>query len=82
MYNALVRVRAELARPLGAPGLAPEDAVPADYVNDFYQGGIDMLRGLTTDVVRDVQIVRSIDTSMRFGRTHPAGALMVRLQLR
>lgn len=82
MFDALQRIRADLFRPRRAEGLAPDDAVPAVYVNEFYQGTIDVLRGLTTDVVRDVQVVRSIDTSQRFGRAHPAGALMVRLQLR
>jgi len=82
MYDALRQVRGDLFRPRRAPGGTTAEELPAVYVNEFYQGAIDVLQGLTTDVVRDVQVVRSIDTSMRFGRAHPAGALLVRLQLR
>ncbi len=82
MYDALRQLRSELFRPRSAPDRSAEDALPAVYINEFYQGNLEILRGLTTDVVRDVQLVRSLDTSMRFGRAHPAGALMVRLQLR
>lgn len=82
VYDALRQVRADLFRTNRPAGAAADEVLPAVYVNEFYQGDVEVLRGITTDVVRDVQIVRSIDTAMRFGRAHPAGALMVRLQLR
>lgn len=82
LFEALRRVRADLFRPRDAMGGSSDDALPAVYVNDVHQGDISALRGFATEVVRDVQLVRSIDTSLRFGRAHPAGALIVRLQLR
>lgn len=82
VHDALRQVRADLFRSRRPAGAAADETLPAVYVNEFYQGDVEVLRGITTDVVRDVQIVRSIDTAMRFGRAHPAGALMLRLQLR
>ncbi len=82
LFEALRRVRADLFRPRDAMGVSSDDALPAVYVNDVHQGDISALRGFATEVVRDVQLVRSIDTALRFGRAHPAGALIVRLQVR
>jgi hypothetical protein len=82
LYDALLRVRADLFRARRAPEGPTSETLPAVYINDTYQGSLEVLQGFTTDVVRDVQVVRSLDTALRFGRAHPAGALIVRLQLR
>ncbi len=75
-------MRADPFRPRDACGGTAEDVLPAVHLNDVYQRDVTALHGLATEVVRDVQLVRPIDTALRFGRAHPPGALIVRRQLR
>lgn len=82
VLEALRRLRADLFRVRAPSPSEPQGSLPAVYIDGMYQGDLNVLQSLIPDVVREIRFVSSIDASFRFGRPHPAGAVLVLLKLR
>lgn len=82
VLEALRRLRVDLFRARAPSPSEPQGSLPAVYIDGMYQGDLSVLQSLIPDVVREIRVVSSIDAAYRFGRPHPAGAVLVLLKLR
>jgi hypothetical protein len=82
VLEALRRLRADLFRARAPSPSEPQGSLPAVYIDGMYQGDLSALQSVIPDVVREIRVVSSIDAAFRFGRPHPAGAVLVLLKLR
>lgn len=82
VLEALRRLRVDLFRARAPSPSEPQGSLPAVYIDGMYQGDLGVLQSVIPDVVREIRVVSSIDAAFRFGRPHPAGAVLVLLKLR
>lgn len=76
-YQAVVQLRPEFLRRRGAamPVFAP--AALGVYLDELPHGGIESLRYIPLERVRLIRYVSPADADLRWGGSHPMGAILV-----
>jgi hypothetical protein len=80
LYDALVRWNVAYVRPRGVSLYASSQEPIGIYVNGGYSGGVESLRSLPLGHVLSVRRMTASEASVRFGRKHSSGALLVTLR--
>lgn len=81
LYDALVRWNVAYVRPRGVSLNASPNQEPIGiYINGGYNGGVESLRSLPIGQVLSVRRMTASEASVRFGRRHSSGALLVTLR--
>ncbi len=78
-YQAVSQLRPEFLRRratmIARPGYDVAQIVV--YLDDLQFGGAESLHGIPLDRVRTIRYVSPIDADLRWGGSHPAGAILV-----
>lgn len=79
VYQAVAHLRPEFLRRRSSRPVTP--AAPSSgiaiYLDDLPVGGEESLRFIPLERVRLIQLLSPADADLRFGRSHPAGAILV-----
>ena len=77
-YQAVVHLRPEfLRRRPVRPAVAPMQSSIPVYVDDLAFGDTESLRYVPLERVRQIRYLNATDADLRFGGSHPAGAILV-----
>lgn len=78
VYQAVIQLRPEFLRRRAAAAV-PAFATPRVlvYLDDFEYGTAESLRLIPLQRVRLIRYLSPIEADIRFGRAHPAGAILV-----
>jgi len=80
VYQAVTQLRPEyLRRRSAAPAVPQIGSSPtlAVYLDDLPYGGVESLRSIPLDRVRLIRFVAPFEADLKWGGTHPAGAILV-----
>ena len=77
-YQAVLQLRPEfLRRRLVVPMPAFNQISIVVYLDEMPFGGVESLRSIPLDRVRLIRYISASDADLRWGGTHPAGAILV-----
>ena len=82
VYDVVAHVWPQLLRPSPLASLLPSHVGPpvGVYMNETYLGGPDQLQSFRSGAVASVYRLSSAEEYMRWGRSHPSGALVLTLR--
>jgi len=75
----------QLLRPFWLISRGPTEYLPSPkdqpqvFVNDMWEGGLDVLQTIRLDGVREIRFLPIGETVMRFGAGYPSGGIHVRI---
>jgi hypothetical protein len=76
-YQAVIQLRPEFLRRRGIMTVPRFSASMRVYLDDLPQGGLESLRYIPLDRVRLIRYMNPTDADIRWGGSHPAGAILV-----
>lgn len=78
LFEAVRRLRPDLVSPRRPGARNPRGAYPLVYLDNQFEGSIDVLHGILSEMVTEVRVLSPIEANFRFStREHPAGAIMI-----
>lgn len=78
--DAVLRLRPEFLRPRPAGVLGRMEATPDVFVDDRYYGSLRSLVLFRASDVSEVRMLSPVETAVRYGTSHAAGAIILRLR--
>lgn len=76
-YQAVTQLRPEFLRRRGVEIVPRFSGSVTVYLDDLPQGGLESLRYIPLDRVRLIRYMTPSDADIRWGGSHPAGAILV-----
>ena len=78
-YQAVLQLRPEFLRRRSAPIIPSIGATSAIavYLDEIPFGGVESLRAIPLDRVRLIRYIPPLEADLKWGGTHPAGAIVV-----
>lgn len=77
-FDLIQRLRPEYLRSRGPSSLSNITPVTAVvYVDEVRYGGLESLRSLSADQIREVHYINASDATTRFGTDHVGGAILI-----
>lgn len=79
VYQAVIQLRPEFLRrrPIAQPLMPFQSASISVYLDDMPYGSIESLRQIPLDRVRLIRYMSSTEANLKFGGSHPSGAIIV-----
>jgi hypothetical protein len=79
-YQAVAQLRPEFLRRRSAPTIPSIGATTpvTVYLDEVPYGGVESLRSIPLDRVRMIRYIPPFEADLRWGGTHPAGAIVVK----
>lgn len=78
VYQAVTQLRPDfLRRRYPSVTVAPRPAAVSVYLDDLPFGGVESLRAIPLHRVRVIRYLSPFDADLRWGGSHPAGAILV-----
>ena len=79
-YQAVTQLRPEFLRKRSVMTPLPSIGTPASinvYLDELPFGGVESLRSIPLDRVRLIRYIPPLEADLKWGGTHPAGAILV-----
>ena len=77
-YQAVTQLRPDFLRRRSASvTMTPRPAAVSVYLDDLPFGGVESLRAIPLERVRVIRYLSPFDADLRWGGSHPAGAILV-----
>lgn len=77
-YQAVTQLRPDFLRRRSASvTMTPRPAAVSVYLDDLPYGGVESLRAIPLERVRVIRYLSPFDADLRWGGSHPAGAILV-----
>jgi len=78
-YNVIERLRPGWLRTRGRSSIQhPTAHHPVVYLDSVRYGGIESLRQISSDAIRDIRFINASDATTRYGTGHAGGVILVR----
>ena len=84
VYQAVLQLRPEFLRrrPIAAPLTPYASSSVAVYLDDMPYGNVESLRQIPLERVRLIRYISSTEANLKFGGSHPSGAILVTTQVK
>ena len=81
VYQAVSQLRPHfLRKPRGRVSVLSPNTAVAVYLDDLPYGGVESLHQIPLDRVRMIRFISAMSADVRFGGSHPSGAILVTTQ--